>query len=462
MNKYVKLIKNSGIFFIGNFGSKLLSFLLVPYYTHVLSTEEYGTADIIQTTVIMLMPLLTFSIAEASLRFAMDKAADKGSVLTNSLAVLFAGSIVLLAFCPLLNLIPILGEYLLVFYISMVTCGFNLILSQYCRGAGHVKAYAIGGIISTGALVFSNILLLLYFKLGVTGYLISTIASYVVPSIYYCFVIKINKVMGSIDRGLIREMLAYSIPLIPNSIFWWAMTGANKYILVYTVGQAANGLFVVAQKLPSIVNIISSVFMQSWQISAVDESESKDKAKFYSDIFNVLAMTMLLATSFLTAVVKPLYSVWLASEYYEAWKYTTILMLANVFSCFSTFVGVNYIAMKKTSGNLKTALVGGLVNIIISVLAISKFGIYAAAISTMVAFLITWIYRMYDTKRFITLSTNYIKIVTVLGIIVIQFVALMLSDSLWVQAILLALAVAIYIKDIKLLLKNVFFKKSKS
>lgn len=463
MNKYIKLIKNSGIFFIGNFGSKLLSFLLVPYYTHVLSTEEYGTADIIQTTVIMLMPLLTFSIAEAALRFAMDKAVDKRKVLTNSLVVLFAGSVLLLCACPLLNLIPVLNDYLLVFYISMVTCGLNLILSQYCRGAGYVKEFAIGGIISTAALVFSNILLLLYFKLGVTGYLVSTIASYVIPSFYYCFVIKIHKVLGAFDKKLLREMLVYSIPLVPNSIFWWAMTGANKYILVYAVGQAANGIFVVAQKLPSIVNIISSIFMQSWQISAVDESESKDKSQFYSDIFNVLSMVLLVATSFLTAIVKPFYSIWLAPEYFDAWKYTTILMLANVFSCFSTFVGVNYIAMKETKGNLKTAFVGGVVSLVLSIVFIPLFGIYAAALSTMVSFLATWIYRLLDTRKFIEIKTNYLRLAVVICVIAAQTVLLFINDSIFIQIAFVCLVCALYFKDLRSLLYNAIsiFKNKK-
>jgi O-antigen/teichoic acid export membrane protein len=298
--------------------------------------------------------------------------------------------------------------------------------------------------------------LLLYFKFGVTGYLVSTVASYVVPSVYYCFVIKIHKAFGAFDKKLLREMLVYSIPLIPNSILWWAMTGANKYILVYAVGQAANGIFVVAQKLPSVVNIISTVFMQSWQISAVDEAESQNKSQFYSDIFNTLAMVMLLATSFLTAIVKPLYSVWLAPEYYEAWKYTTILMLANVFSCFSTFVGVNYIAMKKTKGNLKTALVGGVVSIVLGLVFIPLFGVYAAAVSTMVSFLATWLYRLLDTRKFIEIRADYLKIMVVMCVIVVQTVLLFINDSVGIQIAFVCLACVLYFKELKSILYTAF------
>ena len=69
-NKY--LLKNTIIFFIGNFGSKILQFLLVPFYTNILSTSEYGTLDLINVINMVLIPLITFNISESIMRFSMD------------------------------------------------------------------------------------------------------------------------------------------------------------------------------------------------------------------------------------------------------------------------------------------------------------------------------------------------------------------------------------------------------
>ena len=47
MTENVRLLKNTVIIMLGNFGTKLISFLLLPLYTSILSTEEYGTYDFI-------------------------------------------------------------------------------------------------------------------------------------------------------------------------------------------------------------------------------------------------------------------------------------------------------------------------------------------------------------------------------------------------------------------------------
>ncbi|MCE2197920.1 hypothetical protein GPX82_02235 [Streptococcus thermophilus] len=73
MNKYKKLLSNSLVFTIGNLVSKLLVFLLVPLYTYAMTPQEYGMADLYQTTASILLPLITMNIFDATLRFAMEK-----------------------------------------------------------------------------------------------------------------------------------------------------------------------------------------------------------------------------------------------------------------------------------------------------------------------------------------------------------------------------------------------------
>ena len=80
MSKYLYLIKNIGVLTLSNLGSKILAFLLIPLYTSVLSTEQYGVFDLAQTTVSLCIPILSFNISSAALRFALDKDKDKKDV----------------------------------------------------------------------------------------------------------------------------------------------------------------------------------------------------------------------------------------------------------------------------------------------------------------------------------------------------------------------------------------------
>ena len=71
-NKYTELIANTGALAIGNFSSKILVFLLVPLYTSVLTTEEYGFYDLVFTTIQLLIPVFTCNVTDAVLRFTLE------------------------------------------------------------------------------------------------------------------------------------------------------------------------------------------------------------------------------------------------------------------------------------------------------------------------------------------------------------------------------------------------------
>ena len=72
VNRYRYLLKNIGLLTLSSFATKLLSFFLVPLYTNILSTTEYGTYDLFNTTIGVLLPILTLNIQEAVMRFSID------------------------------------------------------------------------------------------------------------------------------------------------------------------------------------------------------------------------------------------------------------------------------------------------------------------------------------------------------------------------------------------------------
>ena len=90
--KFKKLSQNTILFTISGFGSKIISFLLLPLYTYMLSTEEYGNLDIVSTTAQLIIPILTLNIQDAVLRFVLDKEYDAKKVINVALNVFGVGS----------------------------------------------------------------------------------------------------------------------------------------------------------------------------------------------------------------------------------------------------------------------------------------------------------------------------------------------------------------------------------
>jgi len=428
MDKYTRLIRNSGIFAISSLGSHLVSFVLVRFYTEMLTTTQYGLIDFMVTTISVVVPVISLSVVEAVLRFGMDNDCSS-DILSNGVFVALCGTL-LFCFIGSRFLADTAYEKYGPYMVALVALtSIDNICAQYIRGRGRVASFAISGIVKTIVFTGSNIVLLLYLRLKVEGYLLSLIISEAITILFLMNSIRdIGMARARINAKLLSQMLKYSIPLIPNSLFWWVMNAADKYVILGVLGAGANGLYAVAHKIPSLVNICNSLFFQAWQLSAVEEERSKDRKEFYSNVFNALAVTLFLVAGVLLVLIKPVMSIMVSDNYANAWKYIPYLVIAMVFSAFSGFLGTNYVASKKTKGALKTTLFGAGVNILLNIALINRFGMNGAAFATMVSFCITWLYRAYDTKEYVHISYNT-------EALVLSTVALVLQSILMINEI---------------------------
>lgn len=429
MGTYKKLIGNSFIFALGNLGSKLVSILLVPLYTYYLTTTEYGTVDLITTTTSLLLPIISLSIFDAVLRFTMDKSQPTDSVFTNALVVTSIGTLIVLLTYPVLSYLNTFGDLLSFMYLILILQAFQSLSAQFVRAIGKVKIFALNGIIMTIVTGIMNIVLLVYLDMGIAGYLLATVFSNLISIIYLTIVGKTYKYINlkKVNKALTKTMLSYCIPLIPNALMWWIMNASSRYFILFFVGASANGLFAVANKIPSLLSILNQIFGQAWQLSAIEEYDSKNKSKFYSEIFNYFSMFMFLATSAILIVIKIGLDFAVAPEFYIAWKYVPFLLLGVVFSSFSSFLGTNYIAAKKTGGVFRTSIIGGIINVVSNLIFVPLIGTNGAGLSTMISFFVIWIIRVYDTKQFIDMKLNLKILITNLLIIAVQISVLYLN-----------------------------------
>lgn len=428
MDKYKKLINNSLIFAIGNLGTKVIAILLVPLYTYYLTPSEYGITDLITTSTNLLLPIVSLSIFDAVLRFVMDQDADKESVLTNGIVVSFTGLLLSLLLYPMaLNFMN--ADLVLALYILLFLQIFYSIFSQFARGIGRVRLFASSGVIVAVFLLFLNLLFIVYLKMGIFGYLLSLILSTTSGVIFLAFFLRINKYFfwSKLNKNLIKKMLIYSIPLIPNSLMWWITNASGRFFILYYLGLSANGLYAVANKFPSLLSILYSIFFQAWQLSAIEEFDSKESGNFFSTIFNFFTFVMFTGSSIFLVFLKPILSITVEASYFVTWKYIPFLLLGVVFSSFSSFITASYIAAKETKGVFITSIYGALINLIGNFILIPIFGLTGASISVMISFFVTWLIRMKDTSTIVTLYLNKLNLCLNLFLICIQILILNLN-----------------------------------
>lgn len=445
MDRYRKLGKNIALLTIGNFASKVLSFLLVPLYTAVLSTQEYGTADLVTTSVNLIMPLVTCLIYESTLRFALDKSEDRRQIFSIGFWLTCLGSLAIVVLAQFLRLSPVFRDYVWLFILYYISLAFFNLVMQYVKGIEEVRVYAVAGVLNTFVYIFTNIVLLLLLHVGVKGYLLAFVMGHTVSALYALWFSRAYRDLVSwrkLRREKVVEMLRYSIPMIPNAVSWWVSNSSDKYILLLFWGTAVNGLYSVAYKIPSILTMLISIFIGAWQISAVDEFGSEASRKFYSDIYRKYEALLFTGGALLILGTKILAFFLFSNDFFQAWMYTPVLILASVFNSMAAFVGSIYTSAKKTSMLFFSTLAAALVNIVLNFLLIPKFSAMGAAVATLISYAIVWLVRVVDSRKIMKLQVNYAVTLAACCVTTAEIVFVCLSDTwLSVPALLCTAAV---------------------
>lgn len=409
-NRYSKLLGNSALFAIANLGTKMMQFLMVPLYTYALTRGEFGTVDLLLTTVTMLTPVITMSIFDAVFRYVMD-GKNFSTIFSNGLMVTLVGLVGLCFFTPVFELLKI--PYSVFFSLMLGLSALNSLLQNFARAAGFVRQFAFSGLISAVAMAALNVYFLVFLHSGIQGYLWSTIIAAGVTTLYLVFATRVWRFVNfhKISWYSTKKLLRYSLPLIPNAFSWWFTTDANRYFILVFIGAAGNGLYAVGNKIPSILTVFFSIFTQAWQLSAVEEFESNDKDAFYTKIFNALIFLSVFGMTGLLIVLKPFMSIYTSASFYGAWRCVPFLLLAAVYANLSGFVGTIFLAAKKTNSILSTTILGMILNVLFNLLLIPWIGINGAGVGSSLGFLGVIILRLYNSRKFMKISLDMKSIV---------------------------------------------------
>ncbi|MGP7818742.1 lipopolysaccharide biosynthesis protein [Niallia sp. 01092] len=458
MSMYSKLAKNSIVFAIGNLGSKIILFLLVPIYTYTLTVSEYGQVDILTSTINLLLPIITLSIFDSVLRFTLDKNYNPSSVLTNSFIIIILGFLILILFIPLFQLIHTFNKYLAFFFLILLSQAVNTTFSQFVRAVNHVNIFALSGIVNAIMVLLSNLVFLIWLDMGIEGYLISIFLGNIISILFLMFMSKIYKYIDikEISPKLTKELLIFCLPLIPNALMWWIMNTSNRYFITFFIGMGATGLFAVATKFPSLLNILNTIFFQAWQMSAIEEAESKNKKGFYNNVYKYYSFILIVTTSLLLVFIKHITKILVAPEFYDSWKYIPLLLLSIVFSSLSSFLGTNYIAAKDTRGVFKSSMLGGIINLVLNLILIPFIGTYGAAVSVLISYFIIWIYRLRDTRSFVEITIDTKKFSLAFVLLFCQIGVLYLDNrfEIVIELVIFMLILFIYKRNVKMIISN--------
>lgn len=441
------LIKNTIIFTLGNFGSKLISFFLVPLYTYVLTASEYGVVDLVVTVGTVAIPILTLNISEAVMRFALDKDADKEKITQIGTGILLIGILVGLLIFPVCGFFNKISQYSIYIYFYVVSLAASQLYLCDLRGKELLIYYSIGNVLNTFFVAVLNILLLLVLKEGIEGYLKAYIIANLLTAIYAIIAGKGYRSFYSlrIDKKLLLQMVKYSIVLIPNSFMWWIMNSSDRIMVSGMVSVAANGIYAVSYKLPTLVSTLTTIFNQAWSYSAIREEGTEDESEYNNKIFKALiGMVMLIGIGLLT-FAKPFLSVYVSKEYYVAWKYMPFLTVGCVYLTMASFMATSYTVHKDSFGYLFSGMFGAIFNVVMNFVLIPLIGVYGAAIATCISYILVFVFRLFHTRKYIRYNIYNKEFIVGSAILILSACMMFINNRIGFILQLILLAVTVYL-----------------
>lgn len=465
MSKEKELIKNTAIISFGKICTQLISFFLLPLYTTVLSTEEYGIVDLVITYSSLLLPFVTLALEQGVFRFLIDVRSniDRCSIYISTTVVVSSFLLTFLSFIVLFLQSITQNSLYFYFMLVMIATTISAVFLQFARGLGDNITYSIGSSVTALGQVIFNIVFLLFFKLGAEGMMLATFVSNILCGVIIYVRCDLSKyiLIRRVDLNVLRELMKYSLPLIPNQLSWWALNASNRIIVQFFIGVAGNGLIAVSNKFSGVYIQFSNIFNISWTESVALHINDSDAEEYISKIINSVYRLFMGICCLIIVFMPFLFPLIINVKFNEAYGLIPIFMTASLFNVVVSLYGVIYVAHKKTVEIAKTAIYAAGLNIFTHLALVQFIGIYASAISTLVGYGGMALYRYFHSRKYIVIKFDNFTLLASVFMLAISYYSFYCSNLYAQLVVLITIVIFTYYlnKEIILFILKAMKKK---
>lgn len=409
-----RLLKKTGLYFIGNLSSKILSVILVPLYAFYINSGDLGNYDYSQTLLNIIVPIFFMNIWEAVLKFILAEKENKNEKKIMCTVSIFAFTVSLILFL----LIELYGkitsnDYILYIALMFITHGITIIWQYYARARNQNKLYIKAAILGTIFNFILNIIMICILKMQIEALYISYIVSNLIifAVIETSLKVLINIKKSNVDLGILKKMLKFSIPLVMNTISVWLISGFGRMYITNELGSELNGLYAFANKFSVVVTFLGSVLNMAMIEEAIIIGKENKLDNKFSNTIQLIFEKFLQALIVVLPLIYIFYNIIQSTEYYSSRVYVPILLLYALLMTMSTNIASIFQATNKTKYIFSTTLVGGILTVVISMIFVDKIGIYSVLIGQLLGAFTMMMSRYFLVKKITGMKIYWNKII---------------------------------------------------
>lgn len=404
---------------IGNIFVKGINFLAIPFFSRIMTTEEFGIYNVFLSYDAILCVLVGMAL-HTSIRSANYEFKDRIDDYTSSISVIYlinsliVFGIVLMGGSMLSKLFDLSSPvlFLLVIY-SFAGAVISLYNERISLDFAYKKYLLVSVLNSLGNIVVSLVLMFtLFSKERELGRIWGTTITILVIAVGI-LVNFFKKSKPRYKKEYWRFGIKYSLPIVPHGISQVLLAQFDRIMISNMVSNAAAGIYSLAGNIKLILTIITtsiSTAWSTWFYSKIENNEIetiKQYAKRIVRLFAVFTIGLM--------AISPELIMLLGGKGYETGKYVAIPMIIDAFILFiySIIVPSEYHS-KKTTYIMWGTVIATVINIVANMIFIDKYGFIAAAYTTLFAYICYLGLHLIISYRVVRFNILSIKMLTVL------------------------------------------------
>lgn len=461
-------LKGSSILVLSNLCLKAINFFLLPLYTDKLTPAMLGVSDTVTTFTGFLLPILSLGLdsAYSAFYFSPEDSTRADRVFsTIAISLFVVGIIPGLGVCFSDALSTFFfgdASYAVIISISLVSIAVNLWYIPYAlelRLQNRMIAFGASNVAASLLMIVLNILFVSVLRLNEMSLTLSAALVSVEQLIFLSIAVHRIPRRCHFDPSLLKEMLEFSLPLVPAVVMGWILALSDRYMLLFFQGSGAVGVYGIGFRFTTVLNVIVSAVSVAYTTFAFSSKNDKNSRHYYKCIFVSESMILLLAAFSISLFGKEIITYMASAQYIDAWKPLRDLLFAQALYAMTTVVGYGILFEKKSIFSLAAVSAGAIVNLVLNVLLIPHFGAVAAAFTSLLGYLIDFIVTYHFSQKLFPCDYGLRKVlfaggflygVAILG----SALAVTLKIALWLLGFICI--TWIFFREIKKLVNTVF------
>jgi len=448
--KVFQLLKHSAVYSFGNVALKGMGIITLPIYSHHLSQTEFGTFGILDITIIVLSEILSLGQSNSIIYFNNTKDfKDKNKsvfftiasivLIANIIFAVFTGTIRVL-FPQLINPLSLFSIYLPIICFVSIIRAFNSVFINKLRADEKSGLYTVVTLVKIAAFICSIFYTVVYLKLSVAGIMYSYLFSEIFILVLLCPVM-FSKMKFNFDREIGRRALNYGIPLIFAAIGIYILNLSDRFMIAYYLHLKAVGIYDFGYRIAGTIQMFLIIpFNQALLPSAYKEYKRPGDKRYYSKLMTYMCFVIIWGGLALSIFGNLLVKLLGNNNFNGAEVFVPIIILAYIFSSMRNVASTGMLLSGKTSYIGIITVGAGLLNVGLNIIFLPRYGVIAAAYTTLIAFVVFYTVTKKLSDRFYLINYENDKI---LKLMITGIILYLLSNILPVNGIFLPMVLRI-------------------